>query len=155
MKTKQKNQKNNMGKKWEKKQKPNSQKFFAGSGGFSSKLSIIPWNGKILKKRKVSCYYFYVEIVIIFFRNFFKDVKLEGYNRPELEKVTIEASCPTGFEGAVADEVKKRLNGENVIEIMGRVLFDVPIQDLKKVMELRTVDHIFVIIGATMGGYSN
>ena len=88
---------------------------------------------------------------IIFFRNFFKDVKLEGYNRPELEKVTIEASCPTGFEGAVADEVKKRLNGENVIEIMGRVLFDVPIQDLKKVMELRTVDHIFVIIGATMG----
>ena len=53
-----------MGKKWEKKQKPNSQKFFAGSGGFSSKLSIIPWNGKILKKRKVSCYYFYVEIVI-------------------------------------------------------------------------------------------
>ena len=36
-----------MGKKWEKKQKPNSQKFFAGSGGFSSKLSIIPWNGKI------------------------------------------------------------------------------------------------------------
>ena len=88
---------------------------------------------------------------IIFFRNFFKDVKLEGYNRPELEKVTIEASCPTGFEGAVADEVKKRLNGENGIEIMGRVLFDVPIQDLKKVMELRTVDHIFVIIGATMG----
>ena len=76
---------------------------------------------------------------------------MEGYNRPELEKVTIEASCPTGFEGAVADEVKKRLNGENVIEIMGRVLFDVPIQDLKKVMELRTVDHIFVIIGATMG----
>ena len=47
--------------------------------------------------------------------------------------------------------MKKRLNGENVIEIMGRVLFDVPIQDLKKVMELRTVDHIFVIIGATMG----
>ena len=43
---------NNMGKKWEKKQKPNSQKFFAGSGGFSSKLSIIPWNGKILKKRR-------------------------------------------------------------------------------------------------------
>ena len=85
------------------------------------------------------------------FSEFFKDVKLEGYNRPELEKVTIEASCPTGFEGAVADEVKKRLNGENVIEIMGRVLFDVPIQDLKKVMELRTVDHIFVIIGATMG----
>ena len=47
-----KNQKNNMGKKWEKKQKPNSQKFFAGSGGFSSKLSIIPWNGKFLKKRR-------------------------------------------------------------------------------------------------------
>ena len=85
----------------------------------------------------------------------FIDVKLEGYNQPELKKVTIEASCPTGFEGAVADEVKKRLNGENVIEIMGRVLFDVPIQDLKKVMELRTVDHIFVIIGATMGMYNN
>ena len=51
--------------------------------------------------------------------------------------------------------MKKRLNGENVIEIMGRVLFDVPIKDMKKVMELRTVDHIFVIIGATMGGYSN
>ena len=48
--------KNNMGKKWEKKQKPNSQKFFAGSGGFSSKLSIIPWNGKILKKRRGSTY---------------------------------------------------------------------------------------------------
>ena len=96
--------------------------------------------------------YYFIEKI---FLEIFIDVKLEGYNHPELEKVTIEASCPTGFEVAVADEVKKRLNGENVIEIMGRVLFDVPIQDLKKVMELRTVDHIFVIIGATMGGYSN
>ena len=81
---------------------------------------------------------------IIFFLNFFKDVKLEGYNRPELEKVTIEASCPTGFEGAVADEVKKRLNGENVIEIMGRVLFDVPIQDLKKVMEIQDYENVLL-----------
>ena len=38
-----------MGKKWEKKQKPNSERFFAGTG-HSSKLSIIPWNGKINSK---------------------------------------------------------------------------------------------------------
>ena len=81
----------------------------------------------------------------------FSDVKLEGYNQPDLEKVTIEASCVTGFEGAAADEVEKKLNGENIIEIMGRVLFDVPISDIKKVLELRTVDNIWVIHGATIG----
>ena len=78
-------------------------------------------------------------------------MKLEGYNQPDLEKVTIEASCVTGFEGAAADEVEKKLNGENIIEIMGRVLFDVPISDIKKVLELRTVDNIWVIHGATIG----
>ena len=81
----------------------------------------------------------------------FSDVKLEGYNQPDLEKVTIEASCVTGFEGAAADEVEKKINGENIIEIMGRVLFDVPISDIKKVLELRTVDNIWVIHGATIG----
>ena len=34
---------------------------------------------------------------------------------------------------------------------MGRVLFDVPISDIKKVLELRTVDNIWVIHGATIG----
>ena len=127
------------------------QKFFAGAG-FSSKPSIIPWKGKnqfykLVFEGHFHTIYSRVHSILLPF----SDVKLEGYNNPNLEKVTIEASCVTGFEGAAADEVKKKLNGENIIEIMGRVLFDVPISDIKKVLELRTVDNIWVIHGATMG----
>ena len=127
------------------------QKFFAGAG-FSSKPAIIPWKGTNQFYNPVFEVHFET-ISKLFSQNLlsFSDVKLEGYNQPDLEKVTIEASCVTGFEGAAADEVGKKLNGENIIEIMGRVLFDVPISDIKKVLELRTVDNIWVIHGATIG----
>ena len=77
---------------------------------------------------------------------------MEGYNNPELEKITIEASCPTGFEGAAAEEVKKKFQAENVIDgVMGRVLFDVPLDNVKDVLQLRTVDNVWAIFGATTG----
>jgi len=60
----------------------------------------------------------------------------------------IEASCATGFEPVVLDEVKELLNCEGRVH-MGRVIFDIPIQRARETLKLRTVNNIWVLVGHT------
>jgi len=87
---------------------------------FGHKVSIIPWN----------------------------ETNFTGYKCENNEIVTIEASCITGFECAAAEEVQSKLGVEDVKEFTGRVLFDIDPAKIEKVLKLRTVDNIWVIIGA-------
>ena len=84
----------------------------------------------------------------IYKNNQFSAIDLKGYKNEDSELITIEASCVTGFELAATYEVKRKLGIENVHEIMGRVVFDIPLSKLNQVMKLRTIDNIWVIIGA-------
>jgi len=61
---------------------------------------------------------------------------------------TIEASCVTGFEPMAAEEVKVLL-GQNANVHRGRIVFDVPIQDVKKALKLKCVNTVWVMIGHT------
>ena len=61
--------------------------------------------------------------------------------------ITIEASCPTGFEVALANEIKEKLPMSVTVKHQGRVFFDVPISQIQNVLKLRCVDNLCVIIG--------
>jgi len=87
---------------------------------FGGKVSVIPWN----------------------------DIDNEGYKQPDNDILTIEASVVTGFEGAAQEEVKAKLGITNVKEFTGRVLFDIESYILDQVLNLRTVDNVWIIIGA-------
>ena len=61
---------------------------------------------------------------------------------------TVEASCVTGFEPMAAEEVKVLL-GQNANVHRGRIVFDVPIKDVKKALKLKCVNTVWVMIGHT------
>ena len=61
--------------------------------------------------------------------------------------VTIEASCPTGFEIALDAEIKDKFSSSVTVKHQGRVFFDVPISQIDKVVQLRCMDNASVLIG--------
>lgn len=110
---------------------------------FGHKVSIIPWNGTQiifeLNWTLTPCKFVFL---------FPLETNFTGYKCENNEIVTIEASCITGFECAAAEEVQSKLGVEDVKEFTGRVLFDIDPAKIEKVLKLRTVDNIWVIIGA-------
>ena len=76
------------------------------------------------------------------------ETNFDGYKVEDYKKITIEATCITGFECAAVEEVKQKLDIVDVKEFTGRVLFDVEAEKVNQVLKLRTVDNVFVIIGA-------
>jgi len=74
---------------------------------------------------------------------------LKGFSA-ESTLVTFEASAVTGFEEAARSEVMEMfgLKEEEVVKAQGRVLFDLQVENVKKVLSLRTVDNVWVVIGA-------
>ena len=61
--------------------------------------------------------------------------------------VTIEASCPTGFEVALLNEIKEKSPSSVTVKHQGRVFFDIPVSKIRNVLELKCVDNAYVIIG--------
>jgi len=61
---------------------------------------------------------------------------------------TIEASCATGFEPMVQEEVKELLGCEGRVH-RGRVIFDIPLKSAKQTLKLRTVNNLWVLVGHT------
>jgi len=61
--------------------------------------------------------------------------------------VTIEASCPTGFEVALLNEIKEKSPSSITVKHQGRVFFDIPVSKIRNVLELKCVDNAYVIIG--------
>ena len=80
----------------------------------------------------------------------FSEINIEGYKTDNCDILTIEASVVTGFECAAKEEVKTKLDitDADVKEFTGRVLFDIKSDKLEKVLNLRTVDNVWIIIGA-------
>ena len=124
--------------------KPKEKSLYKAFGG---KVSVIPWNGKFLEihpmTSKSSTFFLMKEI-----GNYISDIDNEGYKQPDNDILTIEASVVTGFEGAAQEEVKTKLGITNVKEFTGRVLFDIESYILDQVLNLRTVDNVWIIIGA-------
>ena len=61
--------------------------------------------------------------------------------------VTIEASCPTGFEIALDAEIRERFSSSKTVKHQGRVFFDVQVSQIDKVIQLRCMDNACVLIG--------
>lgn len=62
---------------------------------------------------------------------------------------TVEASVVTGFETAAASEAREKLRLEKEPTMCrGRIVFDVPADEIDKVLRLRTIDNAWVIFGA-------
>ena len=80
----------------------------------------------------------------------FSEINIEGYKTDNCDILTIEASVVTGFECAAKEEVKTKLEitDDDVKEFTGRVLFDIKSDKLEQVLNLRTVDNVWIIIGA-------
>ena len=83
---------------------------------------------------------------------------LEGYkksepiineqNSPDADfTVTIEASCPTGFEAALLKEINEKHPSSIAVKHQGRIFFDIPVSNIRDVLELKCVDNAYVIIG--------
>ena len=65
--------------------------------------------------------------------------------------VTIEASCPSGAEFALTNEIKEKFPSAVTVKHQGRVFFDVYITQIHSVLQLRCVDNAYVIIGKRNG----
>lgn len=61
---------------------------------------------------------------------------------------TVEASCVTGFEPMALEEIQEKLNSTGNLH-RGRVVFDISLEQLASVLQLRTVNNCWVIIGHT------
>ena len=61
--------------------------------------------------------------------------------------ITVEATCPTGFEAALDNEIREKLPMSVTVKHQGRVFFDVSISQIKNVLKLRCMDNAYVIIG--------
>ena len=61
--------------------------------------------------------------------------------------VTIEASCPTGFEVALQNEIKEKSPLSTTVKHQGRIFFDIPVSKIRSVLELKCVDNAYIIIG--------
>ena len=73
---------------------------------------------------------------------------IEGLARDKADLATIEASCVTGFEAVAVVEVRQRLGCEAVIT-RGRVVFDIEVDRVRLVSELRTINTVWVMLGHT------
>ncbi|KAI7807585.1 THUMP domain-containing protein 3 [Triplophysa rosa] len=63
------------------------------------------------------------------------------------ETVTIGATVPTGFELTSAEEIQEKLEATaRVNKDRGKVYFDITSDKLSKVHNLRSVDHLFVVV---------
>ncbi|XP_043934575.1 THUMP domain-containing protein 3 [Protopterus annectens] len=61
--------------------------------------------------------------------------------------VTIGATVPTGFEYTASDEVKEKLGVKcRVSKDRGRIYFDIPVDVLPQVHQLRSLDNLFVVV---------
>uniref|UniRef100_A0A6A7FYK6 THUMP domain-containing protein 3-like isoform X2 n=1 Tax=Hirondellea gigas TaxID=1518452 RepID=A0A6A7FYK6_9CRUS len=58
---------------------------------------------------------------------------------------TLEATVPTGMEDVCVEEVRQKLNSE-AVATTGRAFFDVLVQDIPKVLQLRSVENVNVVI---------
>ena len=65
----------------------------------------------------------------------------------ETECVTLEATVVTGFEHAAKSEALEKLNVKSVSVERGRILFDIPVDEVKNALKLRCVDNVYVILG--------
>ena len=71
---------------------------------------------------------------------------LSGIKAENDDLVTIEATCPTGCEPALLLEIKSKFGDEVVAtKHQGRVFFDLQIQAVDQVLDLRIVDNAYVI----------
>ena len=61
--------------------------------------------------------------------------------------ITIEATCPTGFEVALVAEIKERFPTSVTVKHQGRVFFDLPISQVENIIKLRCMDNAWVLIG--------
>ena len=61
--------------------------------------------------------------------------------------ITVEATCPTGFEAALISEIGEKLPMSVSVKHQGRIFFDVPISQIENVVKLRCMDNAYVIIG--------
>eukprot|EP00088_Acartia_fossae_P018880 TRINITY_DN20945_c0_g1_i6.p1 TRINITY_DN20945_c0_g1~~TRINITY_DN20945_c0_g1_i6.p1 ORF type:complete len:397 (+),score=62.27 TRINITY_DN20945_c0_g1_i6:43-1233(+) len=76
-------------------------------------------------------------------------LNLDGFRGLVDDKLcTIEASCNTGFEFLVLEEVKEILGCEGRCH-RGRVIFDINTEDVPKTLKLRTVNNLWVLVGHT------
>ena len=114
---------------------------------FGSKVSIIPWDGMFVHIHYFLCTYehSFTNLTLLF-----SEINIEGYKTDNCDILTIEASVVTGFECAAKEEVKTKLDitDADVKEFTGRVLFDIKSDKLEQVLNLRTVDNVWIIIGA-------
>lgn len=69
-----------------------------------------------------------------------------GLNSDDSGICTVEATVPTGMEDVCAEEAQQKLGVTDVVVAMGRAFFDISIQDVPKVLELRSVEHAHVVI---------
>lgn len=61
--------------------------------------------------------------------------------------VTIGATVPTGFELTAADEVQEKLGSQSRIsKDRGKIYFDISVNGLPQVHQLRSVDNLFVVV---------
>ena len=114
---------------------------------FGSKVSIIPWDGKFIHIDYFLCTSIRLSTNLTLL---FSEINIEGYKTDNCDILTIEASVVTGFECAAKEEVKTKLDitDADVKEFTGRVLFDIKSDKLEQVLNLRTVDNVWIIIGA-------
>ncbi len=91
----------------------------------SHKIAKVPWDSLVTQGFRESC----------------SDNKI----------VTVEASCVTGFEPCAQEEVKEKLKVPTVEAYTGRVLFDLDQDRLGEVLKLRTVDNVWLVMGAKTG----
>ena len=61
--------------------------------------------------------------------------------------VTIEGSCPTGFEVSLENEIREKIPSSTTVKHQGRVFFDVPVSQIDNVLMLRCMDNACVLIG--------
>lgn len=71
-------------------------------------------------------------------------IPLLGLNSND-DLCAIEATAVTGFENVAKEECNQKLDAQPLTS-RGRVLFDIPIDRVRKVLDLRSVDNVFVVI---------
>ncbi|KAF2349917.1 THUMP domain [Trinorchestia longiramus] len=69
----------------------------------------------------------------------------EGLKANDGELCTVEVTTPTGLEDVCAEEVQEKF-GMQAWTATGRAFFDVPIQRLPQVLQLRSVENVHVVI---------
>ena len=73
---------------------------------------------------------------------------MKGLDSSNPSLVTVECTVVTGFEKEAEKEAKQKLGLGTVEKTQGRIVFDIERQEIGRCLDLRSVDNVWVVIGA-------